>query len=100
MKKCKEENCNKQPSFNLPDEKVCIYCKEHSKINMINVKAKKCLEENCYIIPTFNLQDKKTGIYCKEHSKIDMVNVKSKICLENNCNKPVSYTHLTLPTKP
>jgi len=26
MKKCLEENCNKQPNFNLPNEISPIYC--------------------------------------------------------------------------
>jgi hypothetical protein len=45
VKKCKEDNCNKQPVFNFINEKYGIYCKIHKKENMINVIDKKCLEE-------------------------------------------------------
>jgi hypothetical protein len=51
--KCKEENCDKRSYFNLPNETFGIYCKNHSKINMINVTVKKCLENDCNIIPTY-----------------------------------------------
>ena len=46
-KKCLEENCHKIPNFNLPNETVGIYCKIHSKENMINIISKKCLGKNC-----------------------------------------------------
>ena len=39
-KKCKEKNCNKRPNFNLPGEKIGIYCSEHKKEGMINIKKK------------------------------------------------------------
>ena len=63
--KCIEDNCNKYPIYNLPDKKTGIYCKEHSKENMIDFKHKKCLDTNCNIRPSFNLPNEKTGIYCK-----------------------------------
>ena len=31
VKKCKEENCNKQSVFNFINEKYGIYCKIHKK---------------------------------------------------------------------
>ena len=43
-KKCLENNCNKQPNYNLQNEKYGIYCKEHKKENMIDIKNKKCIE--------------------------------------------------------
>ena len=85
--KCLEENCNKQPHFNLPNKKDGIYCKEHSKANMIDVKSKRCLYENCNKQPNFNLPDKKEGIYCKEHKKENMIDIIHKRCLEEKCNK-------------
>ena len=33
-KRCLEENCNKQPAFNLAGEKLGIYCSEHKKENI------------------------------------------------------------------
>lgn len=37
-KRCKYENCTKQPSYNLPTEKTPLYCKEHKSDDMIIVK--------------------------------------------------------------
>ena len=43
-KKCKEQNCNKQPLFNISNKNTGLYCSEHKKDNMVNVKSKQCLE--------------------------------------------------------
>jgi hypothetical protein len=52
-KKCEEENCNIQPSYNLPNEKIGMYCYTHKKENMIDVINKRCLEESCDTIVTY-----------------------------------------------
>ncbi len=44
-KKCIEEGCIKHPTFNLPTETKAIYCNEHKKENMIDIKHKRCIEE-------------------------------------------------------
>ena len=36
--KCKEDNCNKQPNYNLSTELVPLYCVTHKKENMIDIK--------------------------------------------------------------
>ena len=66
---CKEDNCNKQPYFNLPNEKIGLYCSKHTKENMVDVINKKCLEENCNKQPLFNLPNEKKGVYCSTHKK-------------------------------
>ena len=88
-KRCIENNCNTQPTFNLPNEKNGIYCTEHKKENMIDVKNKICKEKDCNKRSHFNLPSKKVGIYCKEHSTIDMIDVLSKKCLEEGCDTQV-----------
>ncbi len=45
-KKCIYENCNKQPLFNLINEKKPIYCSNHKLENMIDVKHKRCIDCN------------------------------------------------------
>ena len=87
VKKCKEENCNTWPNFNLPNKKIGIYCSKHKKVDMVDVKHKKCLQENCNKNANFNLQNEKVGIYCVKHKKENMVNVVNKKCVEQNCNK-------------
>ena len=37
VRKCLEENCETYANFNLPNEQMGIYCKNHKKNNMINV---------------------------------------------------------------
>jgi hypothetical protein len=86
MKKCLEYNCNKIPLFNLPYEQNSIYCFEHKKENMVDIKNKKCIEENCNIAPTYNFENDKIRLYCVKHKKHGMIDIKSKICLEENCD--------------
>jgi hypothetical protein len=85
--KCKTENCNKSPSFNLPNIKTPHYCSLHKTNEMINVKSPKCVE--CSKTPYFNLPNKKIGLYCDEHKKEDMINIKSKRC--ELCSKLASF---------
>ena len=36
---CKNPNCNKNPSFNYKGESKRLYCFNHKKENMVNVKS-------------------------------------------------------------
>lgn len=49
-RKCLE--CGKIPSFNYQGEKIGIYCNDHKKDGMVDVKNKKCIK--CGKIPSFN----------------------------------------------
>ncbi len=44
-KSCIHEGCLKIPSFNFQNNKIRLYCNDHKKENMINVKNKTCIEE-------------------------------------------------------
>ncbi len=46
-KYCIETNCSIIASYNISTIKKAIYCKDHAKDDMVNVKAKKCIEEGC-----------------------------------------------------
>ena len=50
-KRCAEQNCIKQPTYNLPTKTKGLYCFEHKKTNMINIKNKRCVEPNCMSSP-------------------------------------------------
>ena len=45
--KCNEKDCKKVGFFNLINESYGIYCSEHRKENMIDIKHRRCLEDNC-----------------------------------------------------
>lgn len=45
--KCIEEGCSKRSNFNLSTETKGLYCFEHKKEIMIDVKSKKCIEKRC-----------------------------------------------------
>jgi len=46
VSKCKHYNCKKSATFNYINESTPIYCNEHKKIDMTNVKSKRCKEDN------------------------------------------------------
>jgi hypothetical protein len=81
---CFEKNCKKSPSFNLLGEKP-LYCSEHRKENMVNVRHKICSEEGCKVVASFNIAGEKTPIYCVTHKKDNMINLKNKQCAEKSC---------------
>ena len=68
-KKCLFQGCIKTPIFNHPTKKIGVYCFEHKKENMIDVKNKRCIEEGCSKRPTFNYQTEIIGLFCFEHKK-------------------------------
>lgn len=70
-----------------------MYCFEHKKDGMIDVKNKTCEENGCVQRPTFNKLGETKGIYCKKHKKINMVDVMSKTCEENECSKRPHFSH-------
>ena len=45
-RKCREEGCKKQPVFGT-EKGVGLYCSEHKKDGMMNVKDKTCQEDGC-----------------------------------------------------
>ncbi len=59
---CIHEKCNKNPYFNAPTETKGLYCSEHKKENMINVKSKRCIQPNCTKTPAFNIPSLKSDI--------------------------------------
>jgi hypothetical protein len=86
-----EPNCIKIPNFNLPNETRGIYCFDHKKANMIDVKNKKCIEPNCTKLPNFNLPTETKAIYCFDHKSNDMINIKKKTCQHKKCKETPIY---------
>ena len=70
-------NCGIRSSFNLPDEKVAICCKNCKTNEMIDITHKKC---KCGNQPIYNLPDEKVAICCKNCKTNEMVDVKNKKC--------------------
>jgi hypothetical protein len=84
-KRCLSEYCETIPNFNLPTEKVGIYCSEHKQENMIDVKNKKCLSEHC----DTQVTNKKYKGYCLRCFVYKFPDVKISI------NYKVKENHMT-----
>ena len=79
-KKCLENKCIKQPSFNFKGKKIGLYCKNHAKENMIYITINRCRENKCTKQPNFNFEGEKKGIYCSKHAKENMIKINTKKC--------------------
>ena len=79
-KRCIYENCLTLPSYNIASETKPLYCAEHKKENMINVKNKYCIENNCKNEKIYGIINK--PLYCFDHKKENMIN----LIVENKCN--------------
>ena len=85
---CCEDGCNKQPNFNDKGQTRPLYCGDHKKDNMIDVKNKRCCEDGCNKQPAFNEEGQTTGLYCSVHKKENMIDVLNKRrCCQDGCKK-------------
>jgi hypothetical protein len=88
---CNYPNCKKIPSYNIQGETKGLYCYEHKKDGMKNMRYNTCYEKECDKIPSYNIQGETKGLYCSEHKKNGMVNVRHETCYEEGCKKLPSY---------
>jgi len=88
---CIHENCKKQSVYNKECETKALYCSEHKKDGMVNLKNKRCIHENCKKYPIYNNEGETKALYCSEHKKDWMVDVKNKRCIHENCKKQSIY---------
>ncbi len=94
-KKCQHKGCTKTPNFNSVTENIGIYCKEHKKPGMVDVKNKKCQHIGCTKTPSFNDINENIPKFCKDHKEPDMVNVKHKKCQHEGCAKIPIYNNIS-----
>jgi len=90
---CIHDGCKTRPLFNKQGEKKALYCLEHKKDGMVDVKHQMCLHEGCKTRPNYNNEDETKALYCSEHKKEGMVDVKNKRCLHEGCKKQPIYNN-------
>jgi len=82
------DNCKIHPTYNYKDQTKALYCKNHKKENMIDIRMnRKCIVNDCIHRSIYNYDGETKGLYCKTHKKDNMIDVKSKRCIEPNCKK-------------
>ena len=91
--KCKFDGCETQPTFNMEDKKIGLYCSKHKKDGMVNVTHKRCIFDGCRKQPHFNYEDSKAGLYCSNHKLNGMIDVKNKKCEFPNCKKQPHFNY-------
>lgn len=87
---CKGENCNKYAIYGYQVGKV-IYCKDHIKEDMFDVKNPKCEEctkEKINKQATFGYN---SATHCVKHKSDDMIDLKHGSVLCEDCTKRATY---------
>jgi hypothetical protein len=84
---CIFEGCRKRSSFNMEGNTRGLYCAQHKKPEMIDVRHKRCVEPGCKKLRYFNFEGEKCPLYCAEHKKEGMMDVLSRRCVEPGCKK-------------
>ncbi len=87
-KKCIK--CNKIPYYNLPNQKIGLYCDEHKLADMVNIKSIICKHKSCTTQASYNLPNKKIPLYCSIHKLPDMVHL-NHVCKFDGCTLLASY---------
>ena len=82
---CKENNCKKQPIYNVEGETKGVYCSTHKLDGMVDIKNKKCNYNGCKTMPIYNFEGEKHRLYCVAHKLEGMINVKHKTCKNEWC---------------
>ena len=90
---CIHDGCKTRPLFNKEGESKGLYCSEHKKEGMVDVKHRTCIHEGCKTRPNYNNEGEKKPLYCSEHKKEGMVNVISKTCIHEGCKKQPTYNN-------
>jgi hypothetical protein len=79
-KYCQYEECNKSASFNFRDTREPIFCSEHKKPKMINVRNKKCVKCGEKVAEYNNVGN--TPMYCYVCKTENMGKTKNRKCVE------------------
>lgn len=88
-KKCKMDNCNKQPRFCIPGNKD-KYCSTHATSEMIDCYALQCTEVKCTTKPIYGYIRNKP-IKCTLHKLANMIDLVHKKCKIDSCTKRPVY---------
>lgn len=97
---CQEFGCPMRiASFNYPGYYPGIYCVEHKKRAMVNVRSDLCQVQGCHLKASFNYPDQYKAIFCEAHKLAEMVNFndphfkRSYTCLNEGCQKRALFNY-------
>lgn len=92
---CQEDNCIVFSCYNYDGETKSIFCFQHKKDEMVDIKNKNkfCQHINCETRATFNYENEKNGKFCKIHKLDKMANVLDKYCEYTDCKVRPSYNY-------
>ena len=47
---CLQDGCKRQPTYNVEGETKPLYCSQHKKNGMVDVKSKTCCQDGCKLL--------------------------------------------------
>lgn len=70
-KKCKQDGCEKRPTYAQPNTKKLLYCAFHGKMNgCVGVANKRCQHEDCLKYASYGQEGvRKAPTHCAKHGK-------------------------------
>jgi len=80
-KPCIGDGCNKQPSYNYPEEKSALYCSDHKLDGMKKVTNRLCAGVDCDKQPSYRHEYSPTYTHCVDHAENGMVSRPAKRCV-------------------
>ena len=86
---CESDGCKRQSSFGFETNRP-MFCKEHKKSGMVNVKNVRCGYGGCTTRPNFGTEWQKPR-FCKKHKEPGMTNVTARRCEHAGCDDIAVY---------
>jgi hypothetical protein len=88
VKRCIENECEKQATYDKRGMSSGIYCNDHKLPGMVNMNGRRCVY--CNKVAYFNVGIATWGLCCDDHKFSGMVNVVKTICKAESCNTQIS----------
>lgn len=89
---CIEPGCTvRHALFNYPGETRRLYCSQHAKPGMCDIKSLRCAVKDCGRICNFNWPGAKRGRFCSAHAQEGMKDVVATFCQAPNCPRYPSF---------
>ena len=90
-KECKEDGCEKHPSYGLPGTNKTEYCKKHAPDDYEDIAHKRCKHSGCKKHPSYGLPGSKKTEYCKNHAPDNYEDIAHKRCKHSGCKTNPTY---------
>lgn len=57
---------------------MAVYCRQHAKDSMVDVRSRRYVQEDCSKVPTFGVEGSKVALNCLEHAEDGMLRIRGR----------------------